>query len=128
MMHGMLLSCDVAHAAHPNHMELSDASCQPYMNRGLVLKMNFNQAYPTDATGTAVVLGLCQANGIPCQKFMNRSDLRGGSTIGAMASARMTMRTVDVGVPILAMHSARELMGAEDEVALCRLTAAFYSA
>lgn len=127
MMNGMLLSCDVAHAAHPNHMELSDASCQPYMNRGLVLKMNFNQAYPTDATGTAIVQGLCRANDIPCQQFMNRSDLRGGSTIGAMASARMTMRTVDVGVPILAMHSARELMGANDEAALCRLTTAFYS-
>lgn len=128
LMNGLLLSCDVAHAAHPNHMELSDPSCQPYMNRGLVLKLNFNQSYPTDATGTAIVEGLCQANGIPCQKFMNRSDLRGGSTIGAMASARMTMRTVDVGVPILAMHSARELMGVRDEDALCRLAAAFYGA
>lgn len=128
LMHGLLLSCDVAHAAHPNHMELSDASCQPYLNRGLVLKLNFNQSYPTDATGTAIVEGLCQANGIACQKFMNRADLRGGSTIGAMASARMTMRTVDVGVPILAMHSARELMGAGDEAALCQLTAVFYGA
>lgn len=128
LMNGMLLSCDVAHAAHPNHMELSDPSCQPRMNGGVVVKMNFNQAYPTDAAGTAIVEGLCRANGVPYQLFMNRADLRGGSTIGAMASALMNMRTVDVGVPILAMHSARELMGIRDEQALCDLAAAFFRA
>lgn len=128
LMQGTLLSCDVAHAAHPNHMELSDASCQPLLGRGVVLKLNFNQNYPTDAAGTAVVEGLCQKNGIACQKFMNRADLRGGSTIGAMASARMTMRTIDVGVPMLAMHSARELMAACDEDALCILAKVFFEA
>lgn len=126
LMRGMLLSCDVAHAAHPNHMELSDPSCQPQMNGGVVIKMNFNQSYPTDAAGTAMITGLCRANSIPFQTFMNRADLRGGSTIGAMASARMTMRTVDVGVPILAMHSARELMGAQDQQSLTALVSAFY--
>ncbi len=125
---GMLLSCDVAHAAHPNHMELSDPGCQPYLNRGVALKMNFAQAYPTDAAGCAAIQGLCQAHGIPLQTFMNRADLRGGSTIGAIASAHLSMRTVDVGVPILAMHAARELMGRADEASLCRLVAAFYDA
>lgn len=125
---GMLLSCDVAHAAHPNHMELLDPVCQSVLNGGVTVKMNFNQRYPTDAASVAVVEGLCRANGIPVQRFMNRADLPGGSTIGAMASALLGMRAVDVGVPILAMHSARELMGAQDESALTRLITAFYSA
>lgn len=128
LMEGVLLSCDVAHAAHPNHMELSDPTCQPYLGRGVVLKLNFNQSYPTDAAGTAIVEGLCRAKKIPYQKFMNRADLRGGSTIGAMASARMTMRTIDVGVPMLAMHSARETMAACDEKAICDLAKAFFEA
>lgn len=123
---GMLLSCDVAHSVHPNHMEYADPGCQPKMNGGVVIKMNFNQAYPTDAAAIAAVTGLCEKNSIPFQTFMNRADLRGGSTIGAMASALLTMRTVDVGAPILAMHSARELMGADDEQALCSLTEAFF--
>lgn len=128
LMQGTLLSCDVAHAAHPNHMELSDPGCRSLLGRGVTLKLNFNQSYPTDAAGTAIVEGLCRSHDIPYQRFMNRADLRGGSTIGAMASARMTMRTVDVGVPMLAMHSARELMAACDEAALCKLTQAFFEA
>lgn len=127
LMKGLLLSCDVAHAAHPNHMELSDPSCQPVMNGGVVIKMNFNQAYPTDAAGTAIVEGLCRENNILHQKFMNRAGLRGGSTLGAMASALLTMRTIDVGVPILAMHSARELMGIRDEQALIDLCKAAFT-
>ena len=125
---GLLLSCDVAHAAHPNHMEKLDPVCQSVMNGGVTLKMNFNQRYPTDAVSVAVVEQLCRENSIPLQRFMNRADLRGGGTIGAMASALLGMRAVDVGVPILAMHSARELMGIRDEEALTRLIAAFYSA
>lgn len=125
---GMLLSCDVAHAAHPNHMEKLDPVCQSVMNGGVTLKMNFNQRYPTDAVSVAIVEQLCRDYSIPVQRFMNRADLRGGGTIGAMASALLGMRAVDVGVPILAMHSARELMGIRDEESLTRLIAAFYSA
>ena len=71
--------------------------------------------------------GLCDANGIPLQIYMNRADLPGGSTVGSMASALLAMPAADVGVPLLAMHSARELMGARDQDALCRLCEAFFS-
>lgn len=127
LMSGMLLSCDVAHAVHPNHAELSDASCRAYLNRGVVLKMNHNQRYPTDAAGIGRILGLCRREEIPHQCFMNRADLAGGGTIGAYASSQLGMCTIDCGVPILAMHSARELMGVQDQDALERLIAGYYA-
>ena len=125
LMGGILLSCDVAHAVHPNHPELYDAACRSYLNGGVTLKMNFSQGYPTDAEALAVVEELCRRENIPLQRYMNRADLRGGSTIGAVASPLLSMPAADVGVPILAMHSCRELMGSRDEEALCRLARAF---
>ena len=74
-----------------------------------------------------MVQGLAQANDIPLQTFMNRADLSGGGTLGSMASAILSMPSADVGVPILAMHSAREMMGAEDQEAFCRLCRAFFT-
>lgn len=90
--------------------------------------MACSQAYAGDAEAAAVIRGLCRREKIPCQSFLNRSDLRGGSTLGAMLSANMPIRTMDIGVPILAMHSARETMGAEDQQALQRLVRAFSAA
>ena len=123
---GMLLSCDVAHALHPNHPEMADRSCAPKMGCGVALKQS--PRYSTEAQTAAVVQGLCKAEDIPLQMYMNRPDLPGGSTIGSMASALLAMPGADVGVPILAMHSACELMGAQDQEALCRLCKAFYEA
>ncbi len=124
---GMLLSCDGAHAIHPARPELYDASCHSYMNRGVTLKMNFNQRYPTDATAIARIKALCIGSDIPYQQFMNRADMVGGGTIGADASSLLGITAVDVGVPMLAMHSSTEIMGAEDQVALCRLVSEFYN-
>ena len=123
---GMLLSCDVAHAMHPNHPEMADQSCAPKMGAGVALKQS--PRYSTEAQTAAVVRGLCKKENIPLQTYMNRPDLPGGSTIGSMASALLTMPGADVGAPILAMHSARELMGAADQEALCRLCKAFFEA
>ena len=123
---GMLLSCDVAHALHPNHPEMADRSCAPKLGCGVALKQS--PRYSTEAQTAAVVQGLCKEKNIPLQLYMNRPDLPGGSTIGSMASALLTMPGADVGAPILAMHSACELMGAEDQEALCRLCKAFYEA
>lgn len=122
---GALLSCDVAHAIHPNYSEMYDPSNFAQMNKGLAIKMNFKQGYPTDVVAIAAVEALCKNGGIPYQRFMSRADVRGGGTIGAFASSILTMRTVDVGVPILAMHSAVETMGARDQEALDRLAKAF---
>lgn len=123
---GMLLSCDAAHALHPNHPELADASCAPVLNGGVALKRS--PRYSSEAETCAVIQALCDRCGIPVQLYMNRPDLPGGSTIGSMTSALFAMPAADVGVPLLAMHSARELMGARDQDALCRLCRAFFEA
>ena len=122
---GMLLSCDAAHAMHPNHPEFADPGCAPVLNGGVALKRS--PRYSSEAETCAVVQGLCQACGIPVQTYMNRADLPGGSTVGSMASSLLAMPAADVGVPMLAMHSARELMGAKDQEALCRLCKEFFS-
>lgn len=122
---GMLLSCDGAHAAHPNHPEFADGPHGPLMNGGVVLKRS--PRYSSDAETCAVVEALCRKENIPLQIYMNRADLPGGSTVGSMASALLAMPAADVGIPMLAMHSACELMGARDQEALCRLCRAFFT-
>jgi len=121
---GMLLSCDAAHAGHPNHMEFADGAHSPLLNRGVSLKRS--PRYSTITETGAVISGICRAHDIPLQIFMNRADLPGGGTVGSMASSLLAMPAADVGVPILAMHSAREMMGARDQEAFCRLCEAFF--
>lgn len=88
--------------------------------------MAASQSYSTDASCISVVEAICKDSHIPYKKFSNRSDLKGGSTLGALSSALLSMKTVDVGVPILAMHSARELMGAADQASLEALASKFF--
>ena len=121
---GFLLSVDVAHGLHPNHMGKSDPAVRPVLGGGAVIKQAASQAYAGDAEAVAIVRALCEERGIAHQDFVNRSDSRGGSTLGSIASALVPVRTMDVGVPILAMHSARETMGAADEMALTALVQA----
>lgn len=120
-----LLSVDVAHAMHPNYIEKSDPVVRPVLGGGLAIKQAASQSYAGDAEAVAIIKELCASHDIPCQFFVNRSDSRGGSTLGSIASALVPVRTMDVGVPILAMHSARETMGAEDQEALMALLRAF---
>ncbi len=124
LTNGMLLSCDAAHAAHPNHMEFADGVHAPLLNRGVSLKRSPRYSSVTETC--AVIIGLCKQNDIPLQTYMNRADLPGGGTVGSMASSVLAMPAADVGVPILAMHSARELMGSKDQEAFCRLCEAFF--
>ena len=124
---GMLLSVDVAHAIHPNHPEKCDITNQIYLNEGVALKQSGTQRYATDCEAVAIVEQLCRKNKISYKKFANRSDIPGGSTLGSLASSHLPMKTVDMGVPILAMHSARETMGVKDQENLCRLMRAFFS-
>ena len=123
---GMMLSVDVAHGTHPNHPEKNDPTNPVPMGRGFAIKMNFAQRYATDPQSVSILEGICREKDIPCQKFVNHSNLLGGSTLGAKAASFLTVRTVDIGVPILAMHSARETMAAADQTALNRCLAAFY--
>ena len=122
---GFLLSVDVAHALHPNYVDKNDPAVKPVMGGGLALKQAASQSYAGDAEAVAIVRGLCEENGIAWQQFVNRSDSRGGSTLGSIASALVPVRTMDIGVPILAMHSARETMGASDQQSLTQLLTVF---
>ena len=114
----MLLSVDVAHALHPNQMGKMDITNRPMLNRGLCIKEACSQSYVTDCEAIAVEEQICREKEIPYQKFVNRSDIPGGGTLGSIASALLPVKTVDIGLPLLAMHSARELMGKEDMKAL----------
>lgn len=126
LLSGFFLSLDVAHAIHPNKPEKCDPTNQPYLNGGIVLKMDVNQRYATDTESTAAFRQLCQHAGVPYQVFVNRSDMVGGSTLGSITSSHLPMYTVDLGIPMLAMHSARELMGSQDQKAMDDCVTAFF--
>ncbi len=121
------LSVDVAHGLHPNQMGKMDLTNKPVLGRGLCIKEAGSQSYATDCEAVAVIEQICRKYKIPYQKFVNRSDLAGGGTLGSIASSILPVCTVDLGVPVLAMHSAVETMGAADMKALTRLMTAYYS-
>ncbi|WP_242985328.1 M18 family aminopeptidase [Vallitalea okinawensis] len=114
VFNSFMLSADMAHAIHPNRPEKHDPVNQPKMNQGPVIKYNANYKYPTDSTDTSVFESICVNLSIPVQKFVNKSDQLGGSTIGAVNAGQLPIRTVDLGMPMLAMHSTRELIGTKD--------------
>lgn len=126
MLNGFLLSMDAAHALHPNHVEKCDIKNQILMGDGVAIKMAASQSYATDAAAVSVIESICKTHQIPYKKFSNRSDMRGGSTLGSISSSLLSMKAVDVGVPVLAMHSARELMGCRDQQALVDLATKFF--
>ena len=109
-----LISADMAHAVHPNFSDRHEAGHHPVIGRGPVIKSNANQAYASDAQTTGLFAGLCDQLDIEPQYFVSRSDLRCGSTIGPITAARIGIRTVDVGNPMLSMHSCREMAGTAD--------------
>ena len=127
MAKGFMLSIDVAHAFHPNYVDKCDITNRPVLGRGLALKQACSQSYAGDAEAVAVIKGLCDRKNIPYQLYVNRSDIKGGSTLGSMASAITPIRTMDLGVALLAMHSARETMGASDQKALEDLVTEFFA-
>ncbi|MBS4966467.1 MAG: M18 family aminopeptidase, partial [Veillonella sp.] len=118
---GFMISSDVAHGLHPNYPEKNDITNIPTLNKGVALKIACSQSYAGDARAIAIVKGLCDECKANYQIYVNRSDIPGGSTVGSISSAMLPMRTMDVGLPLLAMHSARELMGANDQEQLNRL-------
>ncbi|MDQ7094957.1 M18 family aminopeptidase [Desulfosporosinus sp. PR] len=120
------ISADMAHALHPNSGEKHDPTHHPALNGGPVIKYSANQSYTTDAESAAVFIALCQSAGVAIQKFVNRSDERGGSTIGPISSTHLDWRSVDIGNPILAMHSVRELGGVKDHLAIAKVFTKFY--
>ncbi|MDR2256149.1 MAG: M18 family aminopeptidase [Arthrobacter sp.] len=122
------LSSDVGHSVHPNYAGKHDPNVRPVLGSGPILKINANQRYSTDAVGAAAWAGWCEEAGIASQEFVSNNDVPCGSTIGPITATRLGLRTVDVGIPILSMHSARELAGVSDLHDLSRVAGAFFSA
>lgn len=122
----LFLSVDVSHAYNPNYAAKYDLTNRHVLNRGFAIKEASSQSYATDSEAIAIVQQICEKEGIPYCKFVNHSDSAGGGTIGAISSAMLPVRTVDMGVPLWAMHSSRETMGAKDYESLVEFMTAYY--
>jgi len=122
-----LISADMAHAVHPNYSDKHEQNHRPEMHKGPVIKQNANQRYATTVETAAIIETLAKKNGVPFQKFVVRNDSPCGSTIGPILSVESGIRTVDIGNPQLAMHSARETCGVDDTSHAIELLKAFYS-
>lgn len=122
----LLVSADMAHAVHPNYADRHDPGHAPRLGAGPVIKVNANQAYASDAATSGLFADLCRRAGVEPQHFVSRSDLRCGSTIGPISAARAGIRAVDVGSPMLSMHSCREMAAASDVEPMIRVLTAFF--
>ncbi len=124
----MLVSCDNAHAVHPNRPDKYDEANRCRINGGIVIKEAANQHYCTDAFSRAIFSAICARAGVPCQTFANRSDMAGGSTLGNLSNIQASVHAVDVGCPQFAMHSSYETAGTRDVRYAIRALQAFYEA
>ena len=123
----LLISCDNAHAVHPNYMDKHDAGHLPSINGGPVIKTNVKQRYATNSVTSSRFKQLCEQANVPVQQFVSRADMGCGSTIGPIASSRLGVATIDVGIAQLAMHSCRELTGSKDSLRLALVLVAFFN-
>lgn len=121
-----MLSADNAHAVHPNWPDKACPTNRPYPNGGIVMKFSANQRYTTDAVAAAVFAQICERAGVPCQTYVNRSDIPGGSTLGNISGTQVALNTVDIGLAQLAMHSPYETGGAKDTDYMIRAMTEFF--
>ena len=119
------VSADAAHSVHPNYVGKHDPTHHPIIGKGPVTKINGNQRYASDATTVALWEAACEKAGVPVQRFVGNNDVPCGSTIGPITATRLGIDTVDVGVPMLSMHSAREMVGERDQVWLAQALEAY---
>ncbi|WP_394285878.1 M18 family aminopeptidase [Corynebacterium kefirresidentii] len=119
------VSADAAHSVHPNYVGKHDPTHHPIIGKGPVTKINGNQRYASDATTVALWEAACDKAGVPVQRFVGNNDVPCGSTIGPITATRLGIDTVDVGVPMLSMHSAREMVGERDQVWLAQALEAY---
>ena len=123
----LMLSCDNAHALHPNQPSLSDSNNAPVINGGVVIKYNANQKYTSDAVSSGIFKVICEKAGVPVQTYANRADLPGGSTLGNISNTKFSLNTVDIGIAQLAMHSAFETSGVKDTEYFFKAVSQFYN-
>ena len=121
-----MVSADNAHALHPNYPEKSDPTNKVFMNEGVVIKFNANQKYMTDGLAFGIFTELCNKAKVPYQTFVNRSDVAGGSTLGNISNAHVSINGVDIGLAQLAMHSCYETAGVKDTEYLLKIATIFY--
>lgn len=121
-----MISADNAHAWHPNYAEKYDPTNHPMLGGGPVIKFNAAQKYASDAASAAVFAGICEKAGVPCQRFVNHSDVAGGSTLGNILASSIPLRGVDMGNAILAMHSCRETGSVRDHEYCVKVFTEFY--
>ncbi len=121
-----LISADEAHSLHPNYTEKNDITNFPVINKGPAIKLAASMSYTSDGVSSGIFKDLCARANVPCQYFVNRSDMRGGSTIGPISVSNLNIKSVDIGNPILAMHSVRELGGTEDQEFITKVFTEFY--
>lgn len=126
MAGSVYLSVDGAHGAHPNYPDRCDTTTRAYVGKGVAIKASGTFKYATDAAVQAILLGLSEKYDVPLQIVNDRNNIRGGSTLGPMVGSHIPMRGCDIGVPMWAMHSARETMALSDYEALCQLVTAFF--
>ena len=124
---GFMVSADNAHAWHPNYSEKYDPTNHPVLGGGPVVKFNAAQKYASDAVSAAVFTEICREAGVPCQRFVNHSDVAGGSTLGNILASSIPIRGVDMGNPILAMHSCRETGSVADHIYCVKAFTQFFS-
>lgn len=122
-----MVSADNAHALHPNHTDKTDPVNRPVLNGGIVIKYNANQKYCTDGVSAAIFKDICDRAEVPYQIFVNRSDMAGGSTLGNISNTQVPMKTVDIGLAQLAMHSVYETTGAKDTESLAKAAAVLFA-
>ena len=122
-----LVSLDNAHAIHPNHPEMSDNKNNCLINEGVVIKHNSNMLYTSDAISSAIIKLIASKENISLQTFFNRADARGGSTLGNISLTHVSIRSVDLGIPQLAMHSNYEVMGSKDTINAYKLLKALFN-
>lgn len=122
-----MVSADNAHALHPNHTDKTDPVNRPVLNGGIVIKYNANQKYCTDGVSAAIFKDICDRAKVPYQTFVNRSDMAGGSTLGNISNTQVPMKTVDIGLAQLAMHSVYETTGAKDTESLAKAAAVLFA-
>ena len=126
MEDSLFMSVDVSHAFHPNYASKYDITNRHVLNEGFAIKAASNQSYATDSEAIGIVQQICEQEGIAYKKFLKHSDSAGGGTLGAIASAMLPICTVDIGVPLWAMHSSRETMGVKDYESLVDFMTAYY--
>ena len=127
LISSFMVSCDNAHARHPNHPELSDPKSSPVLGGGVVVKYNANQRYATDSVSASIFKTAAALCGEKTQEYHNRADMPGGSTLGSISNTKVSVSTVDVGLPQLAMHSSCECCASSDVASLVNIMTELYS-